>query len=118
MVRKMLTASAALLLVVGLATAADDKKADADQMVTGKLVKFDADKNEITVTVKDKDMTYTLAKDAKVAVGEVKDAKDLGKLKAGQLVTLTLQKDGDKTVVTAVNEAKGRIRGTAPSSDK
>ena len=100
MIGKMLAATAALLFVIGLTTAAD--KTDADQ-VSGKFVKFDSDKNEITITVKDKDTTYSLAKDAKVAVGEV---KDLSKIKAGQMVTLTLKKDGDKTTVTAVNEAK------------
>jgi hypothetical protein len=102
MVRQMLAASAALLFVVGLATAADEKKADPNQ-VTGKLVKCDAEKGEITINVKDKDMTYQVAKDAKVSVGEV---KDFAKLKAGQLVTLTLKKDGDKTMVTEVTEGK------------
>jgi hypothetical protein len=52
--------------------------------------------------------TYPLARDASVAVGEVKDSKDLGKLKADQPVKLTLKKDGDKTWVTAVNEGTAK----------
>jgi Cu/Ag efflux protein CusF len=105
MVRHMMAATAVLAFVVGLSTAADEKKADPNQ-VTGKLVKFDADKGEITISVKDKDMTYSMAKDAKVSVGEVREVKDLSKLKAGQLVRLTLQKDGDKNMVIEVMEAK------------
>jgi hypothetical protein len=105
MIGKILAATAALFLVVGLTTAADEKKADADQ-VSGKFVKFDAEKNEITIKVKNDNMTYPLAKDAKVSVGEVKNAKDLSKLKADDAVVLTLKKDGDKTWVTEVSQGK------------
>jgi homoserine trans-succinylase len=104
MVRTMLAAAAALVLVVGV-KAADEKKADPNQ-ITGTFVKYNADKNEITVKVKSDEMTYPLSKDAKVAVGTVKDAKDLSKLKAGDSVTLTLKKDGDKTWATEVNATK------------
>lgn len=110
MVRKMLAASAVLLLVLGT------RAADEPNQVTGKFVKFDADKNEITVKVKKENMTYAVSKDVKVAVGEVKELKGL---KADDMVTLTLKKDGDKTVVTEVKPAtKGSSSPSQISFDK
>jgi uncharacterized membrane protein YgcG len=106
MVRKMLAASAVLLLVLGA------RAADEPDQVTGKFVKFDADKNEITVKVKKENMTYTVSKDVKVAVGEVKELKGL---KADDMVTLTLKKDGDKTVVTEVKPATKGKGSPSPS---
>jgi uncharacterized membrane protein YgcG len=107
MVRKLLAASAVLVLVLGARTA------DEPDQVTGKFVKFDADKNEITVKVKKDNMTYPVAKDVKVAVGEVKELKGL---KADDMVTLTLKKDGDKTVVTEVKPAAKGKASPSPTS--
>jgi hypothetical protein len=75
-------------------------------VVTGKFIRYKAHKNKIIVTVEGTKLTYTLSENAKVAFGEIKDMKDLHKLKAGDLVTLTLKKDGDKTWATEVKEGK------------
>src|SRR5947209_3638457 len=107
MIGKMLAATAALFLVIGLSAAADEKKADADQ-VSGKFIRYDAEKNEITIKVNKDEMTYPLAKDAKVSVGEVKDMKDLSKIKADQMITLTLKTEGKKSWVTDVRESKAK----------
>jgi len=114
MIRKMLTAALAVLFVVGVTTAADEKKSDPDQAsVNGTFVKFDADKNEITIKVDGKNQrTFMVAQDVKVAVGEVKDLK---KLKADDPVMLTLKKDGDKTMVIEVRQGK-QPRGSASPS--
>ena len=106
MVRKMLAATAALLFVIGVTIAADERK-DEPTQVTGKFVKYNADKNEITIKVKSDEMTYTLAKDAKIGVGAVKETKDLSKLKADDPIMLILKKDGDKTWVTEIKEPNG-----------
>jgi len=105
MIRKLLAASAAVLFVIGLTTAADEKK-DEPTQVTGKFVKFNAEKNEITIKVKSEEMTYPLAKDAKVAIGAIKETKDLSKLKVDDPIMLTLRKDGDKTWVMELREPK------------
>src|ERR1051326_2133676 len=108
MVRKMLAAAAAVLFVIGVTIAAKDKgdSSSADQgTVNASFVKFDADKNEITVKVGGKDeKTFKCANDVKVAVGEVKELK---KLKEGDAVMLTVKKDGDKYFVTEVKQGKG-----------
>lgn len=81
-------------LVLGFASVAlaDDAK--------GTIKSVDADKSTIVVTVGDKDMTYTVAKDTKITVAG-KDVK-LGDLKKDAKVTVTYKKDGDKIVVSAI----------------
>ena len=104
MVRLLLAAFAVLLFVVG-GTVADDKRSEPAQMeVNGTFVKFDADKNEITIKVHGKsEMTFSISQDAKVAVGEV---KDLTKLKTDDSVTLSLMRQGDKNMVIEVRQGK------------
>ncbi len=106
--RLMLAASAVLFSLVGV-TAANEKRPELAQMeVHGTFVKFDSDKNEITIKVNGKnDMTFSLSQDARVTVGEV---KDLAKLNTDDSVTLTLMRDGDKIVVTEVRQ--GRQKGS------
>jgi hypothetical protein len=70
-----------LLFVVGVALA---------DVGTGKVKEVDSDKNTITVTVGDKDMTFK-CKDAKVTAGK-KDIA-LKDLKVGDNVTVTYDKD-------------------------
>jgi hypothetical protein len=108
MIRTMLLATVALQFVVGLTFAADPEQMN----VNGTFVKYDGDKSEITIKVNgEKEMSFMMARDAKVSVGEVKNPKDLSKLRAGDPVTLTLTKDGDRNMVTEVKEGKrkGRI---------
>jgi hypothetical protein len=88
--RKLLCSTVALLFVTGGLLAAEIK---------GKIKSVDADKSTITVTVGDKDETFTVAQDAKISVGTVKDVKDL---KPGANVTLTTETKGGKEVVTAI----------------
>ena len=107
MVRKTLTACAALLFVVCVARAAEPEQ------VNGTFVKFDSDKNEITIKVNGKtEMTYMVSQDVKVAVGEVKDLK---KLKADDPLMLTIKRDGDKTTVIEVHQAKQPRGSSSPS---
>src|ERR1700732_5227319 len=106
MVRKLLAASAAVLLVIGVTIAAKDKgdKSSDNDMVTGKFVKWNADKNEITVKTKSDEKTYMVAQDAKIQLsGDLKSLKDL---KADDAVVLVLKKDGDKTIVVEVRQPK------------
>ncbi len=90
MLRRLLCTMVALLFMTGGLLAAE---------VKGKVKSVDADKSTITVTVGEKDQTFTVAKDAKVSVGTVKDLKDL---KAGANVTLTTEKKAGKEVVTGI----------------
>ena len=53
-----LALASVLVLSVGLVMAAEKKE-------TGKIKKIDADKNTITVTIKDKDQTFDIGKDVK-----------------------------------------------------
>jgi Cu/Ag efflux protein CusF len=90
MLRRLVCTMVALLLMTGGLLAAE---------VKGKVKSVDAATSMITVTVGDKDQTFTVAKDAKVSVGMVKDLKDL---KAGASVTLTTEKKAGKEVVTEI----------------
>jgi hypothetical protein len=93
-----------LVLLFGANTAWSDE-------VKGKVKSVDADKSTITVTVDDKDQTFTVAKDAKVYSLVGKNAKKAqpqdiaGGLKGvnqGVDVTLTTEKKDTKETVTAV----------------
>lgn len=109
MVRKMLAATAALVFVVGVTRAAEPEQVN----VNGTFVKFDSDKNEITIKVNGKnEMTFMVSQDVKVAVGEV---KELRKLKAEDLVILTLKKDGEKNMVIEVRQGKQPRGSSSPS---
>jgi Cu/Ag efflux protein CusF len=78
--------------------------------VTGKVKTVDADKSNITVQDGDKDVTYTVAKDAKVTglFGKGKKVKPqdleggLKGVKEGVDVSLTVVKTDDKDSVTEV----------------
>jgi hypothetical protein len=102
MLRKLLCSMVALLFMTGGLLAAE---------VKGKVKSVDADKGTITVTVGDKDQTFTVAKDAKVSVGQIKNVKDIKDLKAGTNVTLTTQKKDGKDVVTEIKGAGGSGAG-------
>jgi Cu/Ag efflux protein CusF len=91
MLRTLVCVVVALVVLAGGLLAAE---------VKGKVKKIDADKNTITVTVGDKDETYTVAKDAKIAVG--KNIKDLRDIKEGASVTLMTEKKDGKEVVTEI----------------
>jgi hypothetical protein len=98
MLRKCVCALFALVVCAGV-TMADEMK--------GKIKKVDADKNTITVTDKDdKDHTFTLADKADIldTKGKALDGglKASAFKKAGQPVTITYKKDGDKVVASKV----------------
>lgn len=80
------------MLAVGIAIADESK---------GKVKAVDADKKTITVTVGDKDVTFS-AKDAKVTAGK-KEIK-LDDLKTGDSVTVTHEKDAASKI------AKGKAK--------
>ena len=87
MMRTFLGTVLALLLAAGGLLAEEIK---------GKVKSVDAEKMTITVTVGDKDTTFT--------VGD--KVKNLKGYKEGDSVTLTTKKDGDKETVTAIKKAK------------
>jgi hypothetical protein len=110
MVRKLLAASAALLFVVGATRAAEPEQ------VNGTFVKFNAEKNEITIKINGKtEMTFMVSQDVKVAVGEVKDLK---KLKPEDPLMLTLKRDGDRTMVIEVRQGKQPSGSGSPSPSR
>ena len=97
MLRKFVCSLCALLLGVGVLIAAEIK---------GKVKGVDEDKKTITVTVDDKDTTYTFTDDTKIMRGN-KDVPDRAKAlkglgKNGAEVTLTTDKKDDKEVVTQI----------------
>jgi hypothetical protein len=90
--------------------------------IRGKVKIADADKNTITVTVNDKDQTFTVAKDATVKQLVGKNAKKaqlqdvaggLNGLTTGSDVTLTTSKIDGKDVVSQV-----KVEGLAAKKKK
>lgn len=70
---------------------------------TGKIKSVNADKNEFVFTDKDgKDWNLTMDTAAKVSIAN-KDAK-LGDLKAGDEVTVTYDKQGDKLIAKEIRK--------------
>lgn len=72
-----------------------------------KVVGVDADKNTITISVDGKEQTLTVEKGASVQIaGKMKKLEDveggLKGIKAGDEVTVTTEKKGDKEVVTKI----------------
>jgi len=108
MVRKLFAAVLALVVFVGVSMAAEIK---------GKVKSVDAEKNTITVTVKDKDVTVkctdktkfeTKNKEVaeKLATEKLKCAACFGK--PGANVTITTEGEGDKEVATVVTVGGGK----------
>jgi Cu/Ag efflux protein CusF len=100
MLRKFVCALFALALCVGVSLADEAK---------GKIKSVDNDKKTLTVTVNDKDVTYTLADDVQVVNAKGAPAKDQTKamksLKEGVDVTVTTEKKDGKDVVTKIQPA-------------
>lgn len=97
-----------MVAVTALMIAASGLSADE---IKGKVKSVDTEKGTITVTVDDKDQTYTVAKDAKVTklVGKnlkkatTEDVTDgLSGVKADSNVALTVEKKDDAETVTAI----------------
>lgn len=122
MIRKFAASVVAVLVCCGFAMSED---------VKGKVKSVDAEKNTIVVTVGDKDMTYTVAADAKiVTVAKGKKGKPgvetpladgLKGLKADTEVTLTTEKKDDKETVTGIKlggGGKGKKDKKEPKKDK
>jgi hypothetical protein len=93
--QKWLVVALALVLIVGLATpvmAAETK---------GKIKSVAADKNQFVFTDQDgKDWTFDVDKDAKIRLAD--KALKLDELKAGDEVTVTFEKQGDKLIAKEV----------------
>jgi len=101
----LFVAALALLLFLGGAALADDKKADdKDNTHTGVVVK--AGDNKLTMTDKDgkNEHTHDVDKDAKITC-DGKECK-LDDLKKGFTVTVTTEKKADKTVATKIEAKK------------
>src|SRR5262245_42315808 len=102
MLRTLVSVAVALLLIVGGLVAAE---------VRGKVKSYEGEK--LTVTVDDKDQTYTVTADTKIYKGKdvAKDReKALKGLKAGAEVILTVEKKDGKDVLTEV-KFKGKKKG-------
>src|SRR5947209_20453334 len=102
MLRLLLSGLCVLVLAAG-ALRADDVRA--------KIKSVDADKSTVTVTVDDKDQTFSVAKDAKITHLVGKKPKKatsedlpggLSGLSEGNDVTLSTDKKDGKDVVTAI----------------
>src|SRR5258707_14528545 len=97
MFRKFVCGVFAFVICAGVSLAEDLK---------GKIKSVDAEKNTITVTIGDKDQTFTLDKDAKILDTKGKEVAGGIKAslfkKAGLPVTVTTEKKDDKDVVTKV----------------
>ncbi len=92
-------AAFALALVMGVYASADDKPGTHE----GTVVKVDKDK--LTMTDKDKkEHSHTVPRDAKITC-DGKDCK-LEDLKAGYTVKVTVEKKGDKNVITKIEGKK------------
>jgi hypothetical protein len=74
----------------------------------GKVKSVDPDKNTITVTIDDKDKTFTVGDDAKITRGdqEVKKRLKAGFWKNSPGVTILTEGEGDKEVVKGVKVEK------------
>jgi hypothetical protein len=99
MLRTILSALVAVVLMVGVALAEE---------VKGKFVKFDSEGKKLTVKVDDKDKEFTITDDTKIKVND-KEPKDktkalgaLGKLKADTEITIVTDKKDGKDVVTEI----------------
>jgi Cu/Ag efflux protein CusF len=103
--KRVLVAAAALLIAVG-AVVADEVK--------GKVKSIDPQKKSVVLTVDDKDRTWQGTPDVKVVTslrGKLKDVPDgMAGIKAGDTVTLTIQKIDDKIVVTQILLDTGKKR--------
>ncbi len=109
MMNRILALGASLAVVAFVGTAAADDKPADNNTHTGVVVSV-AD-GKLTMTDKEgKEHTHAVAKDAKITCDE-KECK-LEDLKKGQTATVTVEKQGDETVVTKI-EAK-----TATDKDK
>jgi hypothetical protein len=111
MVRKLFGALAVALLLCFSAVLADEIK--------GKITKVDPDKHTITVSVDDKETTYTVAEDAdlgtqgkdktprtlKSLAAQLEKAKDAGKDVKGTITTKTVK---GKEVVVKYEPARGK----------
>ena len=103
MLRKLLGALVASVVLVGISFADE---------YTAKVKSVDTDKQTITFTVGDKEMTLPVSKDAEIySVGRAKKgqpapkvpvAGGLGGLKEAQDITVTTEKKDDKETVTAI----------------
>jgi hypothetical protein len=99
-----LLGAAACLLALGFAVVSADE-------VKGRVKKVDTDKNTLTITVNDKDQTFTIPKEARIVAlfgKKVKKAQllempgGLGAVKENVEVTVTTEKKDDKDVVSQV----------------
>jgi hypothetical protein len=91
-----MTTLAALVLFSGATWAAQ---------IQGPVVKVDAEKNRLTLTIDGKDQTFDIKKGAKVyTLGRKKMEVTitLAEVKVGAQVTANVEKEGDKNVLTFV----------------
>jgi Cu/Ag efflux protein CusF len=93
--------------VVSFATAAQKKggaKAPTAKHVTGEVVSVDATAKTITVKGKDKDLTFTLADNAKVMVQG--KAGSLDQLKAGDHVSVKFEEKDGAEIAQEIHTSK------------
>lgn len=77
----------------------------AAEQIKGKVVKVDAAKNQLTLSVDAKDKDFTVKKNAKVyTLGRkmMEMSITLAEVKEGAQVTVNVEKEGDKEVLTFV----------------
>jgi hypothetical protein len=94
--RTFVSAAVALVLCAGSLSAADYK---------GKVKSVDTDKSTITISVDGKDMTFTVAKDAKFTGGK----KIAEQLSAEGLKHPVLAKTGKKAATVTITSEDGKV---------
>lgn len=103
MLRLFVAALSALILGAGVSLADE---------VKGTVKKVNTENGKITITVKDKDQTFTVAKDTEIfRIGKAKKGQPgakktveggIGGIKDGSTVTVTTSKKDDKETVTSI----------------
>lgn len=105
----------ASLLLLGLAG-----QLPADEL-KGSFSGFNAETNTITVTIDSKEQTYPVSKDATVVTDDAKAKAVNGGLqmvKVGSAITIMVEKQGDKDVVTLVKVATKEKKAKKEKDDK
>ena len=112
MLRRIGCLTALLLLFVHSASAQDIQR--------GTIKAVDAEKKTITVTVGDKDSTFSISDETQIRTGgggEIKDGLKDSAFKVGSSVFFLAREQGGKTVLLGLRPAGGNAPANAPAGN-